>query len=175
VKNQKIIFVLFLVIFFSGNTSFSEQTKTSSRIETTTACFSPCGGIQEKIIEKINHSKKLIKIAIYDFTARKIAAALVAAQKRQVMVKIVADFQKSAEPDSLISFLKENGLAIHLKKGLGKNGIMHNKFAIFDDQEVFTGSYNWTNSAEYWNWENVVSIRDPQTVNLFIQEFEKLF
>ena len=37
---------------------------------------------------------------------------------------------------------------------------MHQKFAIIDRRVVFTGSYNWTHSAESRNDENLLMFRD---------------
>jgi len=39
-------------------------------------------------------------------------------------------------------------------------GLMHQKFAVIDRKTVFTGSYNWTHSAENTNDENLLLFRD---------------
>jgi len=53
--------------------------------------FSPDGGIRDKIIAKINLSRKSIKLAIYSFTSGDIAWALERAKERGVEVLMVAD------------------------------------------------------------------------------------
>ena len=52
---------------------------------------------------------------------------------------------------------------------------MHNKFAVFDERLVVTGSYNWTNSAEHANYENLVVLEEPALVSRYQQEFRQLW
>jgi phosphatidylserine/phosphatidylglycerophosphate/cardiolipin synthase-like enzyme len=52
---------------------------------------------------------------------------------------------------------------------------MHHKFAIFDDRLVATGSYNWTQSAERANYENLILLDDPKVVARFTEEFQRLW
>jgi phosphatidylserine/phosphatidylglycerophosphate/cardiolipin synthase-like enzyme len=51
---------------------------------------------------------------------------------------------------------------------------MHNKFAIID-QKVWTGSFNWTHSANHKNHENVVIIGGEDSIRLkFLKQFDAL-
>ena len=53
--------------------------------------------------------------------------------------------------------------------------IMHDKFAVFDDELVWSGSYNWTVSANVRNQENALLIEgEPEVVSRFAQQFEIL-
>lgn len=52
---------------------------------------------------------------------------------------------------------------------------MHNKFAIFDGRLLLTGSYNWTDSAEDYNWENVIILDDTAVVRAYKDEFEMMW
>lgn len=54
-------------------------------------------------------------------------------------------------------------------------GIMHNKIGIFDKKIVVTGSYNWTENAEKYNYENAVFLDDKESVEKYIKEFEGLW
>ena len=63
---------------------------------------------------------------------------------------------------------------MHLMHGRGR-GIMHHKFAVFDGQLLFTGSYNWTESAEVANFENALLVDDPALVARYAALFERLF
>jgi len=51
---------------------------------------------------------------------------------------------------------------------------MHNKFAIFDNKKVITGSYNWTYSAEYNNLESVIISREENLIKQFNIRFKQL-
>jgi phosphatidylserine/phosphatidylglycerophosphate/cardiolipin synthase-like enzyme len=49
---------------------------------------------------------------------------------------------------------------------------MHQKFAVIDRRVVFTGSYNWTVSAEKLNDENLLFFRDAGPL---AEEYRKEF
>ena len=51
---------------------------------------------------------------------------------------------------------------------------MHHKFAIFDGKLLVTGSYNWTDSAERVNHENVLFVDDPAVIQRYQAHFERL-
>ena len=52
---------------------------------------------------------------------------------------------------------------------------MHNKFAIIDSDLLITGSYNWTKAANTKNDENVMIIDCPYVIELYKEQFEKLW
>jgi len=51
---------------------------------------------------------------------------------------------------------------------------MHHKVIIIDNQIVITGSYNFSNNAEYENDENILIIHDPKIADLFYDEYLNL-
>jgi len=56
----------------------------------------------------------------------------------------------SEEKYSKAGFLKKREIPIRYHK---HEGLMHNKFAVIDDNIVITGSFNWTASADKRNDE----------------------
>ena len=129
-----------------------------------------------KIIAKINLSRKTIKIAIFSFTSGEIASALEAAAKRGITIKLLADKIEAASKHSEIGYLSAAGIETKLLSGKkGRRGIMHHKFAVFDEKEIITGSYNWTDNAERFNYENAIFFNDPAVVQAFSKEFDKLW
>ena len=136
--------------------------------------FSPDGGVRDQIIRRINLSKQSIEIAVYSFTAADIAQALVDAHKRGVKIRIVRDRSQSGDKNDENSFLIENNIPVEIRTGKGR-GIMHDKFAVFDNKEAFTGSYNWTNNAEHNNWENALFTDEKKVVDAYEKEFEILW
>lgn len=52
---------------------------------------------------------------------------------------------------------------------------MHNKFCLFDNSMVISGSYNWTYSAETRNAENVIATDDDNVCSLFYDYFNRLW
>ena len=57
----------------------------------TNVYFSPKGGCQEAILPEISKARTSIDIAMYEFTSRELAQALVKAKERQVKIRITLD------------------------------------------------------------------------------------
>lgn len=136
--------------------------------------FSPEGRIDERIIKAIDDSGSSIDLAIFDFTSQEIKSAFYRAKKRGVRIRIVADSRQAKGIHSVVQSLVDEGVAVRIVHGKGR-GVMHDKFAIFDDKLLFTGSYNWTANAEHFNYENVIFISDPETIARYQEEFDKLW
>ncbi len=138
--------------------------------------FSDGDRVADRIVAAINHTQKSLDAAIYDLTQPDIAAALEAAHRRGVEIRIVGDEHQAGEPHSEIPYLRSRGLAVRLSRGYkGNRSIMHNKFAVFDGKLAETGSFNWTTSAESYNFENAIFISDPAIVARFETEFERIW
>lgn len=138
--------------------------------------FSDGGRVADRVIAAINRTQKTLHVAIYDLTHADIAAALADAHRRGVEVLIVADEGQSREPHSEISFLRSQGIPVRLSNGYrGNRSIMHNKFAVFDARLAETGSFNWTTSAENYNFENALFIADPTVVARYEEEFQRIW
>ena len=133
--------------------------------------FSPNGGIAAHIIKAINNAKSFIDLAIFDLTADDIASSLEQAQKRGVRIRIIADSRQAKGAYSKIPMLANDQLSLKITHGEGR-GIMHNKFAIFDGGRVVSGSYNWTNNAERFNYENAIFITDPNVITAYQKYFD---
>ncbi|RUM90527.1 MAG: phospholipase D family protein, partial [Thermovibrio sp.] len=116
-----------------------------------------------------------IDIAIYSFTSRRIAKALIDARNRGVRVRVIIDEGNGKSRFCVGPFLESAGIEVRYKRGSG-GGLMHNKYAIYDGKVLSTGSFNWTGSAERRNDENLVVIRnDRRLIELYRENFEKLW
>lgn len=60
-----------------------------------------------------------------------------------------------------------------IRRGL-RGGLMHDKFCIIDNQIVVTGSYNWTDNAEFRNDENITVENDPDQATRYSVEYRRL-
>lgn len=145
-----------------------------STVYTLDVYFSPNGGCQERIIREIDKAQNYINIAMYSFTARPIAQALVRARKRGVKIKILLDRFQAKGKYSKSRYFEKRGFDVKIISGVGR-GLMHNKFAVIDGLLVITGSYNWTASAEHRNDENMLVIYDDNVVKAFERRFLKLW
>ena len=121
-------------------------------------CFTPDGDSCEKlIIETIHATRRSLRVQAYSFTSAPIAQAVKHAKDRGVDVQVIVDESQVSEKYTSATYLKNAGVPVVIDT---KPAIAHNKVMIFDGRAVFTGSYNFTKSAETRNTENGLLIRD---------------
>lgn len=125
------------------------------------------------IIKNIDAAKEFINIAMYPFTDREIAQAINRAKDRGVDVKVYLDRSRVNAQYSKSRYFLNNGIeGIRISSN---NYIMHNKFAIIDNEIVITGSYNWTASAGERNDENLLVINDNNIIEKYQNQFNNLW
>ena len=124
--------------------------------------FSPDGSAAKEIITQIDNAKSYIDIAMYSFTYEPIGEAIIRAKNRGIRIRILMDKGQSKGKYSKYNYLLSNNIAIIQDRHAG---IMHNKIAIIDGKVLFTGSYNWSKSAEEKNQENLLEFIDESTEN----------
>jgi phosphatidylserine/phosphatidylglycerophosphate/cardiolipin synthase-like enzyme len=56
-----------------------------------------------------------------------------------------------------------------------REGLMHNKFAIIDRREVWSGSMNYTVSGAYRSDNNLIRIQSAELAENYLVEFEEMF
>jgi mitochondrial cardiolipin hydrolase len=143
------------------------------------ACFSPQGKCSAHILREIDQAKKELLVAVYAFTHDELANALVQAKKRGVTVQVVIDREFDAGNEhSKGKFFEAQKIPLRRLSGVRSaafdkdSGLMHQKFAVIDRRIVFTGSYNWTHSADSSNDENLLLFRDAGPL---AEEYRKAF
>lgn len=147
------------------------------------ALFSAHDDIQKMLIDLISKEQKSIKIAIFAFTDIEIAKALMAAHARGVTVRIICDCSCLRAKFSKISLLQKEGITVFVytpaQEHLFINDLMHHKFVIFEKNIMnksllWTGSFNFTKSANTKNQENVLIIDDQHLIALYNTHFDHL-
>jgi len=129
---------------------------------TYTLCFVPDGpSCQEMIVDAINRTRHKLLIQAYSFTSTPIAKAVAEAHQRGVDVRVIVDKSQASERYTSATFLKNAGIPVVVDT---RPAIAHNKVMVFDDQAVFTGSFNFTKSAQERNAENGMLIRGDSAV-----------
>jgi phosphatidylserine/phosphatidylglycerophosphate/cardiolipin synthase-like enzyme len=143
------------------------------------ACFSPQSKCSSHILREIDRGKKEILVAVYAFTSDDLADALVLAKRRGITVQVIIDREfDAANEKSKGKLLESQKIPVRRLSGLrGKAaekdaGLMHQKFAVIDRTLVFTGSYNWTHSADRFNHENLLLFRDAGPL---AEEYRRVF
>ncbi len=176
---MQIIGFLKKIVLFATRLSFSFIMVTvlfgsSLLYAKTDVLFSPGGSIRAAIIKTIISSKESIDIAAFTFTAGEIAEALYEAKERGVEIRVIIDQKQDMKHFPVIEFLKDEGFNLQFLKG-NIGGTMNNTFAIFDCKLIVTGSYNWTEYAEKFNYENALFIDETDVVLKYKEEFELLY
>ena len=143
------------------------------------ACFSPQGKCSAHILREIGLAKKELLVAVYAFTSDELSNALVQAKKRGLVVQIVVDREFDlTNQNSKGKFFDAQKIPLRRVSGTKPKpsekdaGLMHQKFAVIDNRIVFTGSYNWTYSADSLNDENLLLFRDAGPL---AEEYRKAF
>jgi phosphatidylserine/phosphatidylglycerophosphate/cardiolipin synthase-like enzyme len=132
--------------------------------------FSPNGGGAALVVKAIGEAKKTIKVQAYSFTNADIAKALVDASKRGVNVRVVLDKSQETEKYTSATFLANAGVPVRIDDEFA---IAHSKIMIVDDENIVTGSFNFTKAAEERNAENVLVIRgNKELAKLYVQNWQ---
>ncbi|MDD5302925.1 MAG: phospholipase D-like domain-containing protein [Elusimicrobia bacterium] len=135
--------------------------------------FSDQTSIAGELIRAIDASRVSIDIAIHGLALREVAAALVRAKNRGVKVRVVMNQthvfpeKQRATRSAEVQLLMDQGFEMKMLRGGDMFGIMHNKIAIFDEQVLETGSYNWTHAADVWHWENAMFHADQARIKAY--------
>lgn len=132
----------------------------------------------QKLIERINAATYSIDMAVYSFAdLPDVANAIIAAKNRGVKVRVVYDNRTT---QNSMQTLINAGIPV-IKRTSGLNGIMHNKFFVFDARDtiavndwLWTGSWNITLNESSWE-NNVVEINDPTITQAYTIEFEEMW
>jgi phospholipase D len=154
----------------------------SSRESTSVAVvFSPTGEarrIHAAITQELGRARRGVDLAIFNFTSRRLSKALIATARR-CRVRVLFD-ERSAKHISISQHKELVGQGIQIRMvRLPGSGVraakFHHKFCVIDKEEVLTGSYNWTVSADEVNYENLVILRDRRIAGQFSAEFERIW
>jgi len=153
IKRTVVILVISLVFIFSLNA-----------LAKTEVYFSLYDDPEAVIIKSIDAAEEFIIIAMYTFTGVEIAQAILKARDRGIDIKIYLDRSQVKAKYNRSRYFVQNGIEVRISSN---NYIMHNKFAVIDNEIVITGSYNWTASAGERNDENLMVIDDPEIIEIF--------
>ncbi|MCB0516076.1 MAG: phospholipase D-like domain-containing protein [Chitinophagales bacterium] len=135
--------------------------------------FSPTDAPTNALVNEVNAANNSLYFEILSFTKDELGTAIAQAYNRGVMVEGILENQN--DQGSEFDFLA-NTVGVDLLPHTPDYQI-HHKFMIADtdnansDPTIATGSFNWSNSAENNNDENLLVIHDQRVSNLYYQEF----
>ena len=131
--------------------------------------FSPKGGAEFAIVDRINHAQQSIEVQAYNFASKPIADALIAAFKRGVKVVALIDSKQPNASGAQLRYIRDAGIPVFLD---ANHQISHNKVMIIDGIWVHTGSFNFSANAENHNAENSVWCKSPGMVKAYQVNFD---
>ena len=129
--------------------------------------FQP-SGVERNILNLIQNTQKSITISLYGFDNNKIADALIAAHKnRGIKIRMSTEYDSEEHYASWRKVIRE-GIPVRLGN---ISGIMHNKYLIFDDEYIVTGSTNLT-SGMFTHFNNTIVLKDKRIIEEYKKDFE---
>ena len=136
------------------------------------AFFSPGSHCANRIISLIQQAKECLDICVFTISDDNITKALLQAYAKGIKLRIITDNDKSLDLGSDIAVFTNEGINLRMDD---TSNHMHHKFAIFDNNILVNGSFNWTRSASRDNHENIMVISDKDLVSRFSKTFEGLW
>jgi phosphatidylserine/phosphatidylglycerophosphate/cardiolipin synthase-like enzyme len=128
------------------------------------------GGVDAPLVAAIDSARLTVDVAIYSLSLNSIRDALIHAHKRGVQVRMVMESENLERSDP--QKIKDAGIPI---LGDRREGLMHDKFVVIDNSEVWLGSMNFTDSGGYTDNNNLMRIRSVKMAENYTKEFEEMF
>lgn len=126
--------------------------------------------VEQALVAALDGAQRCVDIAMHSFTLERVSAALLRARDRQVALRVV--MESDSMDWEIPQRLKQTGIPI---LGDRRETLMHNKFVVVDDTEVWSGSLNWTKQGVYQDHNNLIRIRSPYLAKNYTLEFEEMF
>jgi len=128
------------------------------------------GGPDGPLADAIDSARLSVDVAAYNLSLNSVRDALLRAYNRGVRVRMVmeSDNMDRSDPQKL----KDAGIPI---LGDRRQGLMHDKFVVIDNSEVWMGSMNFTDSGGYADNNSLMRIRSVKMAENYTKEFEEMF
>jgi len=135
--------------------------------------FSPEDGIAAQLLALLQDAQDSIFFMAFSFTANDLGDVIrQRAAAGLTVAGVMDDEQINSNQGTEYDSFKNAGLDVRRD---GNAGQMHHKVIIIDRSIVITGSYNFSESAEERNDENVVVIHNVEAAAQYLAEFQRVF
>lgn len=134
--------------------------------------FAAEGKVAGKVAEALNKAEKSIHFMAFSFTHD--AIGQVVAQKFSQQVQVRGVFENVGSGTQYSEYGRLKALGADVKKD-GNPAIMHHKVFIVDGKTVITGSFNFSDSADKNNDENLLIIESEELARQYEDEFKKVY
>jgi phosphatidylserine/phosphatidylglycerophosphate/cardiolipin synthase-like enzyme len=135
--------------------------------------FSPDDGVRNALAPLLNSAQKSIYFLAYSFTSNDLGAIVRQKHEAGLTIEGVMDEEQvSSNQGTEYDPFLQAGVLVRLD---GNPGLMHHKVFIVDGKIVAFGSYNFSQSAEVSNDENLIIIYNEAIAQQFLQEFQRVW
>jgi phosphatidylserine/phosphatidylglycerophosphate/cardiolipin synthase-like enzyme len=122
-----------------------------------TVGFSPRGQAQDLVVQAIASAKTQVLVQAYGFSNTAILKALTDAKNRGVDVRVILDKSNDKGKYSGATYMANAGIPVW----------------IIDEQDVITGSFNFTEAAQEHNAENVLFLQSvPELATVYAKDWQ---
>ena len=154
-------------------TNFTKKLKPDNKCQT---------HVCKEFVKLTNNATESIDIAIFGYeNIPEVTKALKLAKERGVKIRYVYDeyfnpAQNIYSGNDIIKGIAEISKSDRGGNSVNSNMLMHNKFIIFDNKIVYTGSMNFSqNGLSGYDQNDVIIINSKEIAKLYSQEFEQMF
>ncbi|HZU86712.1 MAG TPA: phospholipase D-like domain-containing protein [Anaerolineaceae bacterium] len=141
-------------------------------------------GIDQVVVAEIGNAKTSIDVASFDLNLPSISEALVSAQKRGVIVRVVVDgvngsttlkASDTADNKAYDALKAMKAAKIPVVNGGRSSGLMHDKLVIIDSKVLYMGSWNLSYNDTFRNNNNLLRITNPVLISNYQAKFDEMF
>lgn len=135
----------------------------------------------KEFIKLVDNTENSIDIAIYGYeNVDRVTEALVKAKNRGVKIRFIYDENSNGESNyytcnNIIKQISDQFRSDKSDSVSQSNMLMHNKFVIFDNKIVYTGSMNFSKAGfSGYDYNDVAVINSKEIAQLYTNEFEQM-
>jgi phosphatidylserine/phosphatidylglycerophosphate/cardiolipin synthase-like enzyme len=128
------------------------------------------GGPDAELAASIANAQRSVDVAAYDLDLWSVRDALIEASSSGAIVRVVVEGTKFEQPE--IQDLFNAGIEVVPDTS---EALMHHKFVIVDEWDVWTGSMNFTLNGAYRNDNNLLHLQAASLAQDYRREFEEMF
>ncbi|EEC11800.1 hypothetical protein ISCGN_021188 [Ixodes scapularis] len=121
----------------------------------------------------LTSARQTLDVCVYMITCDALCDAILSLRTRGRVIRVITNEEGSDMPGSQIGRLRQAGIQVRVNHQT--SFLMHHKFALVDEEVLLSGSFNWTRQAITGNHENLLLTADPDIVEPFVAEFQKLW
>lgn len=129
----------------------------------------PDDGAEEAVLHELQGAHDTLDVAAHSFTSQAIAEVLAELGRKGVKVRLLLDGVQRLDPSVDSVPLAQSGVVVKFYEGPGR---MYNRFTVVDGKTLMLGSFPEGFLPGSANQDNLIVVRDPEIVALYLTRFE---